>query len=250
MKPPRARLVVRNVFSAAWPLFQVCLPSCLPLAVVAVAIGGAGDGGIRSSASPGLPGSVAHWGALLLIAVLVLICHGAMLRQQLAMADGRRPILLRSLVAACLNAPYAFLIVAAWSLLFVPAMLRTAWHGFDAFAAGFTAVAAALAVYVLPAWPVMIAQRLNPWSALVKSIQAVRGRWLSLLGVFSTELAGLLVYALLAGIILGMVMNLAGQGISPTPEALALSRCLMAILLAIPLVHVGAVSVTASRCLS
>ena len=59
-------------------------------------------------------------------------------------------------------------------------------------------------------------------------------------------MAAVLVFILLAGILVGIVMNLAGQA-TPGPSALAFSRWLMAVLLAVPVVYGGAVTVSAWR---
>jgi hypothetical protein len=73
---------------------------------------------------------------------------------------------------------------------------------------------------------------------------------LQLAGLMGLLLTGVLVFMLLAGILLGMVMNLAGQGVNPGSGALAMSRLLLAILLAVPVLYAGAVAVTTWRALA
>ncbi len=231
---------MRDVLGAAWPLFQVSLPTCLPLAVVATAAG-------ASPVAQAVPLGREWWGVVIVRAAMVLICYGAMLRQQLQFAAGERPRLLQSLRDACRDVPAALLLVAAWILPFLPAVASTALRGFDAVALLLTAAASALLVFLLPAWPAMIAGNTRPWAALADSVRLVRGRWLQLAGLMLVLLTGVLVFLLLAGILLGTVMNLAGQGINPTPGALAASVWLTDILLAVPVTYAGAAAVVTWR---
>lgn len=236
-----ARIVVRDVLGAAWPLFQVCLPACLPLAVIAVVV---------SSLPTGQLPRHEWWGVVFARTLLVLICYGAMLRQQLGLAAGGRPQLRQSLGDAVRDLPVVVVIIAAWVLPFVPAMASTALRGFDWLALLLTIAASALVVHVLPAWPALIAGNRGPWSALVASARVVRGGWLQVAAVVLTLLAGVLVFLLLASIFIGMVMNLSGQGTHPTAGALAVSRLLIALVLAVPVVYAGAAAVVTWRAAS
>jgi hypothetical protein len=231
---------VRDLFGAAWPLFQVSLPTCLPLAVIAVVAG-------ASPVAQALPMSRQWWGVVAVRAAMVLICYGAMLRQQLQFAAGERPRLLQSLRDALRDAPSALAVVGACLLPFLPAVASTAMRGFDAVALLLTVAASALLVFLLPAWPSMIAGRTLPWVAMADSIRLVRGRWLQFAGLVLVLLVGVLVCLLLGGILIGAVMNLAGQGVNPTPNALAASVWLTDILLAVVVVHAGAVAVVTWR---
>ena len=58
-------------------------------------------------------------------------------------------------------------------------------------------------------------------------------------------LAVVIVFTLLVGILLAVVMYLAGQGDQPEHAGLSLSRWLMACIVAVPVVYAGAVSVAA-----
>jgi hypothetical protein len=231
---------VRDVLEHAWPLFQVSLPTCLPLAVIAVALSGMPVAGA-------LPHSREWWGVVAARTVLVLICYGAILHQQLRMAVGERPRLRQSLQDAVRDVPSVLVLVAAWTLPFLPAVASTAWRGFDAVAMLLTAMASALLVFVLPAWPAMIARKALPWTALAGSVRLVRGRWLQFAGLMLVLLAGLAIFMMLTGIMIGMVMNLAGQGIDPEPAALAASRWLIGVALAVPVMYACAVAVAAWR---
>jgi hypothetical protein len=183
-------------------------------------------------------------------AAMVLICYGAMLRQQLQFAVGERPHLMQSLRDAFRDVPAVLVVVVAWTLPFVPAALSTAARDFDVVALLLTAAASALIVFLLPAWPALISGNGNPWTALVDSVRLVRGGWLQLAGLMGLLLTGALVFVLLAGILLGMVMYLAGQGDNPTPTGLAASRWLIGIVLAAMLTYLGAVSVATWRALT
>jgi hypothetical protein len=235
-----ARIVARDVLGAAWPLFQVSLPTCLPLTLVALVAGG-------SPVADARPLSGGWWGVVAVRAVMVLICYGAMLRQQLRFAAGERPNLMQSLRDAFREVPAALMLVATWALPFLPAAASTALRGFDVVALLLTAAASALLVFVLPAWPALIATSATPWAALAHSVRLVRGRWLQFAGLLGLQLVGALVFMLLAGILLGMVMNLAGQGINPTAGALAISRWLTGIVLAVLVMYAGAVAVMTWR---
>jgi hypothetical protein len=177
----------------------------------------------------------------------MLICYGAVLRQQLALAAGARPQLLESLRGAARDLPSVFVLVLMWLLPFVPAAVTNALRGFDAIAVVLTLLAMALLVYAVPAWPALIAQNVAPWTALATSLRMVRGRWRDYAGLVGVLLTAVLVFVLLAGILLGMVMGLAGQGTQPSSGGLALSRWLMALVLAVPVVYAAAVCVTAFR---
>jgi hypothetical protein len=241
---------VRDVFGAAWSLFQVCLPTCLPLAVIAVAISVLGTGSAAAGQVHGALYGPGKWGVIFARTLLVLICYGAVLRQQLTLAAGARPRLLDSLRDATSDLPAVAALAVAWVLPFLPAIATTAWRGFDLLALLLTTAACGLLVYLLPAWPAMVAARANPWVALTTAISLVRGRWLQFAGVVLVLVAGVLVFALLASILIGMVMNLAGQGIHPTSGGLAFSNWLIAIVLALPVLYAGAVAVVAWRTVS
>lgn len=229
---------MREVLGAAWPLFQVCLPRCLPLAIIAIVVGSIPVGN--------LPGHE-WWGVVLARSLVVLICYGAMLRLQQGLDAGERPQLRNCLSDAVRDLPAVVVIVVAWLLPFVPAMAATAWRGFDWLAMLLTVAASALVVHVLPAWPALIATRAGPWAALVASTKLVRGRWVEISAVVLTMLAGILVFLLLASIFIGMIMNLAGQGANPSASALAASRWLISISLAAPVVYAGALAVVIWR---
>ena len=84
-------------------------------------------------------------------------------------------------------------------------------------------------------------------AALRRSVALVRGRFFAVAGILGAALAAVLVFMLLTGILLAVVMSLAGPGAQTGHTGLSVSRWLMAALLALPVVYVGAVSVAAWR---
>ncbi len=214
--------------------------------------------GVAASATPraeavasGLGSDFLHsrewWGLCAASTLLVLICYGAVLRQQLQLAAGVRPQVLDSLRRAACDMPFVLVLLLLCALSFAPAAVSTALRGFDAVALLLTAGGCALLVYVFPAWPALIARDLTPWAAVGASIGMVRGRWREYIGVIGILLVAVLVFILLAGILIGMLMGLAGQGAVPTAGGLAASRWLMAPVLAAPVVYTTAVSVVLYR---
>lgn len=259
-----ASLAPREILGAAWPLFKSCLPVCLPLAVVGVAAGAtpgaeaAMHAGARSAAY-----SREWWGVTAASIVLTLICYGAVLRQQLALAQGARLPVLVTLRRAALDIPLVLPALLLLVLPLAPAMLVTAWRGFGAAAAALTLAGAMLLVYGWFAWLEVVARTgrqadtraqsghdaggaVSPLAGLAASIRLVQGRWRAFALVAATLLAAVLVFVLLTGIFIGMVMGLAGQS-SPDAGGLAFSRWLMALILAVPVVYGGAVTVSAWR---
>lgn len=259
---PRATsLVPREILGAAWPLFKACLPVCLPLAVVGVAAGATPGSEAALSDARTLAYSRDWWGVTFASILLTLVCYGAVLRQQLALAEGQRQPVFDSLRQAALDSPFVAVLLLLFALPLVPAMLVTAWQGFGLTAALLTLAACLLLVHGWFAWPALVAADLAaeragasrvrpraPVAALARSLRLARGQWFALVQVAGTLLAAVLVFVLLTGIFMGVVMGLAGQS-TPTAGGLALSRWLMALVLAVPVVYGGAVTVSTWRTL-
>jgi hypothetical protein len=245
-------LAAREILSAAWPLFKACLPSCLPLAVIGVAAGATpGAEAALHRAEHGTAYGPEWWGVVLASTVLTLICYGAVLRLQLALAGGGRLPVLDAIRGAAMDVPLVLPLVVMLALPLLPAMLVTAWLGFGAPAALLTIAAGAMLVYGGFAWPAMAARDAaaavrSPFSALALSFRSVHGRWRAIARIAATLLAAILVFVLLTGIFTGVVMGLASQA-DPTTQGLAFSRWLMALVLALPVVYGGAVTVIAWR---
>lgn len=243
-------LTPREVFARAWPLFKHSLPVCLPLAVVGVAAGA--TPGAEAAASPegrGLTHGAEWWGVTCASIVLTLICYGAVLRQQLALATGTRAAVMDAVRGAALDLPAVVPLLLLLVVPLLPAMILTATAGFGLPAALLTAVALLLLVYAWLAWPAIVDRGMPPWTALGTSVAIVRGRWRDFAALLGTLIAGVLVFVLLVGIFIGVIMGLAGQS-TPTAAGLAFSRWLMALILAVPVVHAGAVTVTIWRAVS
>jgi hypothetical protein len=242
-----APLITRDILGRAWPLFKACLPVCLPLAVIGVAAGATpGAESAMSAEGHGYAHGREWWGLLFASTLLTLICYGAVLRQQVAWAQGERALVLDSMRRAVADLPFVLPLLVLLALPLVPAMVATALRGFDLFAALLTLAGMALLVYALIAWPALVAGRLSPFAALGLSIRTVHGRWRQFASLALMLLSAILVFVLLSGILIGVVMGLAGQA-TPTAGGLALSRWLMALILAVPVVYAGAVTVTTWR---
>jgi hypothetical protein len=262
--PRAATLSPREILSAAWPLFKACVPVCLPLAIIGVAAGATpGAEAAMSAEGRGLTHSREWWALAIASTVLTLICYGAVLRHQLALAEGGRPQVLDSLRRAAVDVPFVVVVVLLLALPLLPAMLATAWRGFDVQAAILTVLAGTVMVYGWFAWPALVdpdvragmqgsqsweSRRRSPLAAMVCSVRAVRGRWRAVAAVAGALIAAVLVFVMLTGIFIGMVMELGGQA-TATAQGLAFSRWLMALILSVPVVYGGAVTVSAWRAL-
>ena len=225
-----ANLNARDVLAAAWPLFQVSLPGCLPLAVLGVASSATpGAEAVTSGEARGLLHSGQWWGLYAASAVLMLICYAGILRQQLAFARGSRLGVLDSLRDSLRGLPATMAVVVVYLL------------------SAFALVPLVLFVF---AWLAQLDAGLAPAQALRRSVELVRGRFLAVAGVIGAAIAAVLVFVLLIGIFMAVIMNLAGQGVQPGATGLALSRWLMAAVLSLPVVYIGAVSAAAWRAAS
>nr|PZN64697.1 MAG: hypothetical protein DIU62_09505 [Pseudomonadota bacterium] len=260
-----ASLAPREILGAAWPLFKACLPVCLPLAIVGVAAGATPGSEAAMSGARSLAYTREWWGLTFASIVLTLVCYGGVLRWQLVLAQGRpRPPLLECIRQAAVDVPFVLVLLLLMLLPLLPAMLVTAWRGFWPWGGLLTLAALLLLIHAWFAWPALVAGDIDaeqrnagaagapklrpraPLAALSSSLALVRGRWPALLQLAGTLLAAVLVFVLLTGIFLGLIMGLAGQS-TPTPGGLALSRWLMALMLAVPVVYGGAVTVTIWR---
>ncbi len=229
-------LAIRDVLAAAWPLFQFSLPGGLPLAIIGVAASGTpGAEALASGEGRGFLHSPQWWGLYVASTALMLICYGGILRQQLARAAGQRLPVFESLRSSLIGllpslgvVVLTLLAVVGGSLLLlVPGLVALVWLFF--------------------AWPAQIDAGIDPVAAVTRSCQLVRGRFLQVAGVVAATIAVVLVFVLLTGILMAVVMNLAGQGAQSSHGGLSFSRWLMAAVLSLPVVYVGAVSVAAYR---
>jgi hypothetical protein len=234
--PDAKSLTAREVLRAAWPLFQVSLPGCLPLAVLGVAASGVPGAEAAASANThGFTHSPDWWGVYLASMVLTLICYSGVLREQLALARGERIGALDSLRRGLINLPQTLgvlvlttiAVLVGVCLLVIPGLLAV--------------------VYTTFAWIAQIDENLGPVAAIRRSVDLVRGRFLEVAAIIGALAAAVVVFVLLTGILMAIVMNLAGQGAQTSHAGLSFSRWLMAGLLSLPVVYIGAVTVTAWR---
>ena len=244
--PVAASLAARDVLGAAWPLFKASLPMCLPLAVIGVAAGATPGAEASSSGMRDMAYTRDWWGLMAACLLLTLICYGAVLRQQFAIAAGEPQRLLESLRSAATDIPQVLAVHVLLLLPLVPAMLATAWLDFGLVPALLTLAAGGLLIYGWFAWPALVATPTGPVAAMGRSIVLVRGRWTAFAQLAFALLASVLVFVLLVGIFIGVVMGLAGQA-TPDANGLALSRWLMGLVLALPVVYASAVTVSAWR---
>ncbi|HTQ36131.1 MAG TPA: hypothetical protein VMH77_03760 [Steroidobacteraceae bacterium] len=242
------RLLVRNILGAAWPLFKASLPVCLPLAVVGVAASATpGAESLASGEGYGFVHSRDWWGVCVASILLTLVCYGAVLHQQLRRAaDGRAPVL-DSLRLATRRLPASLLLMLPMVLPLLLAMLVAAWHASSLLAWVLRLVALWLLVQAWFAWPALLGGELSPGAALAASIGTMRRHWREFAALLATLAAAILVFALLTGVLVGLATGLAGQAVPV--GGLALSRWLMALALALPVVYGSAVTVTAWRLL-
>jgi hypothetical protein len=166
--------------------------------------------------------------------VLMLLCYAGILRQQLGLSKRERIGVMQSL-----RDSFAGLLPTLGLYLL---LLITVVPGLLLLLPGL-----GLLVLFFFAWVALIDERLDPLTAIRRSVALVRGRFLAVAGLLAAVLAVVIVFTLLVGILLAVVMYLAGQGDQPAHAGLSLSRWLMACIVAVPVVYVGAVSVAAYR---
>jgi hypothetical protein len=229
--PSGTPINARAMLHAAWPLFQLSWTRGLPLAVLGVAASGMPSAeSVRTGESHGFSHSPEWWGLYAACIALMLICYGAMLLLQISVASGQETTVREALRASVLRLPAAaatvllaiLAVAAGTALLVVPGILALLYLGFS--------------------WHVVLRERTGVLASLARSVALVRGRVLALAGVLGAAGAGVLVFVLLTGILMGLVMSLAA--IDPRAGGLGLgfARLLYAVVLAVPVVWLGAVS--------
>jgi hypothetical protein len=229
-------LSTREVLAAAWPLFQVSLPGCLPLALLGVAASGLpGAEAVATGEGRGFAHGATWWALYAASTLLMLLCYSGVLRQQLARSAGRRLGILASLRDSLVGALPTLGVVLIVVLLAVAGCVLLVLPGIAALALTFLA------------WPAQLEEGLRPLPALRRSVALARGRLMAIAGILGATIAAVLVFVLLTGILLAVVMNLAGPDAQAGHAGLSFSRWLMSALLALPVVYVGAVNVAAWR---
>ena len=187
------------------------------------ASGTPGAEAVASGEGRGFLHSGEWWGLYAASTVLMLVCYAGILRQQLALSRGERIGVLDSLRQGLIGLPATLALV----------LLQI--------------VTAPLIFFTFFAWTAQIEERLGPLAAYRRSFDLARGRLAGVAGVIGATIAAVLVFVLLTGILMAVVMNLAGQGAQTGHAGLSFSRWLMAAVLSLPVVYCGAVSVAAWR---
>ena len=232
----------------AWPLFQETLLRCLPLGIVAAAASAVPNAESAARKARGLPPYDAQWwGVLVASTVLVLICYDSVLRLQLARATGQPAGLMPAMRQAVADLPRVLPLVLMAFMPLLPALLWAGMRGFGLITAVLLVGGLTGMLLVFFGWTALLAERLMPWDALRRSILLVRAQFAQVAALAGLLLAMVLVFAMLSGIFIGEIMMLAGPQAQTSPNWLALSRWLMAGVLAIPIVYGSAVAVTAFR---
>jgi hypothetical protein len=204
LKPPRPEASVSALLDAATQLFRATLLKCLPFAMVGmlcleipnlywVASG--------HTLTFGLPSDRGYW--LLVypaLAVTAFIISAMMLRQR-AIVSGASIDFASELAAAARRMP---VIVASWILaqlsLFVGVMLLILPAIF-------------LLVCYVVLLPVLLFENVNPYAALLRSVQLIRPHWWKALATIVIAVLVLLICSLAAGAVLSILAALlGGQG--------------------------------------
>ena len=187
------------------------------------------------------------WGVVVASTLLTLVCYDTLLRLQLAASAGARPGVAETMrrSVATLAATLALLLLSLAPLL--PPLLWIAARGFGWVPGLWLLAGLCGLLFVFFAWPIQIMEKLSPWAALRRSILLVRAHFAQVATLAGVLLAAVLVFSQLTGIFIGILMSVAGPEAQTSHAWLSVSRWLMAGVLAVPIVYVGAVSVTAYR---
>lgn len=232
----------------AWPLFQETLLRCLPLGIVAAAASAVPNAESAARKAQGLaPHDAQWWGVLAASTALVLICYDSVLRLQLARAGGQSSAVMAAMRQAVADLPRVLPLVLVAFLPLLPALLWAGMRGFGVLTAVLLLAGMAGMLFVFFGWTALLAEGLLPWAALRRSTLLVRAHFAQVAALAGLLLAMVLVFAMLSGIFIGEIMMLAGPQAQDSHGWQALSRWLMAGVLAIPIVYGSAVAVTAYR---
>lgn len=186
------------------------------------------------------------WGVLLASSVLTVICYDTVLRLQLAAAGRQRAAVMETMRRSVAALPGTLVLLLLSLAPLLPPLLWIGLRGFN-WVAGIWLLAGLVGLmFVFLAWPLRAEGR-PAWDALRQSILLVRMELPQATMLCGILLAAVLVFALLTSIFLGVVMMIAGPNAEASHVWLSVSRWLMAGVLAVPVVYVGAVSVTAYR---
>lgn len=238
----------REILRRAWPLFQETLLRCLPLAVLAAAASAVPQAETAASRAAGLPLHTREWwGVLLATTALTLICIESVLRLQLAAMQHGRAAAMESMRRSVASLPGTFALLLLSMAPLLPALLWISLRGANLLSALWLLAGLGGLLFVFFAWPIRAAEGVSPWHALGRSILLVRAHFTQVLMLAGVMLAAVLVFAQLTGIFIGLIMKIAGPQAQTSHAWLSMSRWLMAGVIAVPLIYMGAVSVAAYR---
>jgi hypothetical protein len=238
----------REILRLAWPLFQESLLRCLPLAILAAAASAVPQAETAANRAAGLPPHTREWwGVLLATTALSLICIDSVLRLQLAAAQRSPAAVMDSMRRSVASLPgtFAMLLLALAPLL--PALLWISMRGANWLVVLWMLAGLGGLLLVFFAWPMRTAEGAAPWDALRRAMRLVRAHFTQVAMLAGVMLAAVLVFAQLTGIFIGLIMKIAGPEAQTSHAWLSVSRWLMAGVIAVPLIYMGAVSVAAYR---
>jgi len=244
----RPEFDAREILRLAWPLFQESLLRCLPLAILAAAASAVPQAETAANRAAGLPVHTREWwGVLLATTALTLICIEALLRVQVAMAERSRAVVMESMRRSVAALPGTFVLLLLSMAPLLPPLLWINMRGVN-WVAGLWLLAGLFGLlFVFFAWPLRVAEGAAPWDALRRSILLVRRHFAQVATLAGVMLAAVLVFTQLTAIFIGLIMKIAGPEAQTSHAWLSVSRWLIAGVIAIPLIYMGAVSVAAYR---
>lgn len=201
-----------------------------------------------ASRAAGLPLHTREWwGLLLATTALTLICIESVLRLQLAAMQRSRAGTMDAMRRSVASLPGTFALLLLSMAPLLPPLLWISTRGANWLAALWLVAGLGGLLFVFFAWPIRAAEGISPWHALGRSILLVRAHFTQVAMLAGVMLAAVLVFAELTGIFIGLIMKIAGPEAESSHVWLSVSRWLMAGVIAVPLIYLGAVSVAAYR---
>ena len=210
--PPTRPLSIGEVLDLAVQIFKATVIRCLAYGICAVTfeqLPNMYDLGSGNSHQP-YGGGRPMWVALFLVGtVLALMAWSALLLRQRAIIEHTATnfkvelgLTLRRLPVFVL-ATLLFLVAVGGgfaALLVVPA----GYHAWARVAS--TLLGVYLAILLSCTWPAVLLAGRSPWGALRQSARLVRGNWWRVAAIYGVGAAGVLVLAMLAGILIALVV--------------------------------------------
>jgi len=203
-KPPRPDASVSNLLDAASQLFRATLLKCLPFAMVGVLCLEIPNFYWIASGHTltfGMPSDTDYWLLALVASAATVFIVSAMMLRQRAFASGATIDFAGELAAAARRLPA---ILVSWILAQLSLFV------------GFTLLILPgifLLVCYLVLLPVLLFENLNPYAALLRSVQLMRPHWWKALATLVIAVLVVLICTLAAAAVLSIVAALlGGQG--------------------------------------